>query len=71
VRLPIQALPIDRSKTLQPYLINYGAVSATPEADPQPDKDGFFSPQADPQVGICGLLSSYALIRCFQAAVAL
>jgi len=52
---------------LQPYLVDYGPFRAIPEADPQPDTYAYFSKGVDPRLGICPVLSAYAVARCFRA----
>ncbi len=66
LRLPTQGVPVSRSEILHPYMVDYGPFRAIPEADPQPDNHAYFSSQADPRVGICSVLSAYAVARCFQ-----
>jgi hypothetical protein len=65
LRVPVQAVPVDRSTTLQPYLVDYGAFRAKPEADPQPDIHAHFSSRINRWADICPVLSDYAVARCF------
>ncbi len=72
LRLPIQAVPVNRLETLEPYAIVFRpqpgvTIKIVPEATPLPDRYSFFYPQIDQRLGICSVLSSYAVARCFQA----
>ena len=65
-RLPIQGAPVNRSEVPRPFMVDYGPFRAIPEADPQPDIHAYFSSQVDSRLGICPVLSGYAIVRCFQ-----
>jgi hypothetical protein len=68
-RLPIQAVPVDRSIPPQPYMVDFGPFRAIPEADPRPDSQPYFSSRVDPRIAICSVLSRYAVGRCFVTAM--
>ena len=63
LRLPIQGA-VNRFDILRPYTVDYGPFRAVPEADPQPDSHAYFSSQVDQRLGICPVLSHYAVARC-------
>lgn len=76
LRLPGQAKPVNRSKVLQPFTVPY-QVGANPDgspimnyveqAAPFPDRQDPFSDRVDQRLGVCPVLSSYAVARCFRA----
>jgi hypothetical protein len=62
LRLPIQGA-VNRSDILRPYTVD-GPFRAVPDADPQPDSHAYFSSQVDEGLGICPVLSPYAVAQC-------
>jgi len=74
LRIPDQSKPVYRSKVIPPFVVKY-QVGTNPDgspiytyveqAAPFPDPNAPFSEQTDPRFGICPLLSSYAISRCF------
>ena len=76
LRLPGQSKPVNRSKALQPFTVAY-QVGTNPDgspimnyveqAAPFPDSQDPFSNRVDQRLGICPVLSSYAVARCFRA----
>jgi hypothetical protein len=75
VELPVQAAPINRSKLLQRFMIHVPAGKNPEGKDefldvvrgPEPNDRAYFSPEVDPSLGVCRIVSSYAVAPCFWA----
>jgi hypothetical protein len=71
LRLPIQALPVNRLEILPVFVVTVpvpgGSVRFIPEVSPIRDSHAYFSSEVDQRFGICPVLSAYAVARCFQA----
>lgn len=72
IALPIQAAPINRSEILQSFTIQVpvGKNPAGKDAflavvkGPEPNNQASFLPGIDPSLGVCWLLSPYAVAPC-------
>jgi hypothetical protein len=66
--LPIQAVPVSRWETLPAMVIPvHGVTSFIPQVSLIRDSHSYFSSEVDQRLGICPVLSAYAVARCFQA----
>jgi hypothetical protein len=75
LQTPIQKRPVDRFQVLAPFTVTY-QVGTNPDGSPMytyveqaapfPDPQDQFSVFVDQRLGICPVLSSYAVARCFQ-----
>jgi ABC-type uncharacterized transport system ATPase subunit len=74
-RMPTQAPPVNRSRLLQSFTVEYQVGTNAAGKDtfldvvvgPEPNDRAHFSPKVDPSLGVCHVLSSYAVARCFRA----
>jgi hypothetical protein len=72
--VPTQSAPIDRSKLLQTFMVGYpvGEIAAGKTellrvvSGPEPNDKAHFSRWVNPSLGICRMLSSYAVGPCFR-----
>jgi hypothetical protein len=64
LRVPVQATPVDRSRVLPQFLIDYGPFRAAPVAAPLPDAHAGFTAELGGRWGICRILSPHAIARC-------
>jgi hypothetical protein len=79
LRLPIQAVPVNRSEVGAPnpfappaplpaWIITVGNLKFIPAVFPPiRNSHAYFSGQVDQRLGICPVLSAYAVARCFRA----
>jgi len=77
LRLPDQSRPVNRWRVIQPFTVAY-QVGTNPDgspimtyveqAAPFPDTQDPFSNRVDQRGGVCPVLSSYAVARCFRSA---
>jgi len=76
LRLPDQSRPVNRWRVIQPFTVAYQLgtkpdgspiMTYVEQAAPFPDTQSAFSDRVDQRVGICPVLSSYAVARCFRS----
>lgn len=79
LRLPIQTVPVNRSETLPAFVVTVKVrdpsggeveVQFIPEVYATSgvrDSHAYLSSEVSQRVGICPLLSAYAVARCFRA----
>jgi hypothetical protein len=67
LQLPVQTEPINRFKILPVFVITVpNVVSFIPDVSPIRHTYSPFSGEVDQRLGICPVLSAYAVARCFQ-----
>jgi hypothetical protein len=72
--LPTQAAPVNRAELLDTYMVAYfvGANAAGKDefldvaAGPEANDRAYFSSQTSPSLGVCHVLASYAVARCYR-----
>jgi hypothetical protein len=65
--LPIQAVPVSRWETLPAMVVPVpGVTSFIPQVSPIRHSHAYFSSEVNQRLGICPVLSTYAVARCFQ-----
>jgi hypothetical protein len=76
LRLPDQSKPVNRWKAIQPFTVAYQVgvdqngkpiMTYVEQAAPFPDTQDPFSDRAGQRLGVCAVLSPYAVARCFRS----
>jgi hypothetical protein len=76
LRLPDQSRPVNRFRALLNFAVAYQVgvddkgkpiMTYVEQAAPFPDTQDKFSDRVDQRLGVCPVLSSYAVARCFRS----